>query len=218
MRRAVRLVLPTLTLSLLCLALSGCNMIGYAGQALRGDNIKIDVEAQYRGLENKSVAVIVAADEYTMFHYPGAQLGVARAVSARLADNMPSVAVTDPQEVVQFQKDNPFWVTARYSELVEQLGVDAVILIDLVEYRTREPGNAHVWTGLITGNVGLIEKDAESPDNFTFFSTVRAQFPEDQKVGVLNTDDATIQLGMHSIFSRDAAGLFYDHTVIKPAR
>lgn len=203
-------------LALLCLAVTGCNMIGYAGQALRGDNERIEVEAEYRGLEGKSVAVLVAADEYTLGTYPTAPLGVARAVSARLAENMPSVTVTDPQEIVKFQQKNPFWITSRYGELVEKLGVDAIVLIDLVEYRTHEPGNAYVWAGLITANVGVIERDAENPDNFTFFNTVRAQFPEDRKVGVPNQDDQTIQLGMHSIFSRDAAGLFYDHVVIKP--
>ncbi len=194
----------------------GCNYMAYMGQALQGDEEVTEVEADYRGLEGKSIAVMVAADEYVLFTHPDAQIGVARAVSARLADNMPSVIVMDPAKVVQFQAENPYWYAIPYSELIQKMDVDAIVLIDLVEYQTHEPGNKYIWQGIITGNVGVILADAENPDDFVYYTTVRALFPEDRKVGVVDANNATIQLGMHSIFSRDAAGLFYDHSIVRP--
>ena len=195
---------------------SGCNYLGFLGQAGRADEEIYEVSGQYLGLEGKSIAVMVVADEYLLFNYPHAQLGVARAVSARLADNMPTVTVMDPAQILAFQNNNPYWHAIAYGELIQKMRVDAIVLIDLIEYQTHEPGNAHIWQGQITGNVGVILADSPTPDDFVFYTAVRALFPEDRAVGIINSDEQTIQLGMLSIFSRDAGGLFYDHTIVKP--
>jgi len=181
----------------------------YAGKTIR-------VESQYDGLAGQRFAVLVAADEYTLYRYPEAPLQISRAMTARLAENLPGATPTDPQQLDRFQQDNPFWNTLRYTDLVEMLGVDRLVVVDLVDYRTREPGNAHVWRGVITANIGVIEAEAPDPDNFAFSTTVRTEFPPDTKVGVVNSDEETIQLGMLSQFSRDAAGLFYDYEYVQP--
>lgn len=199
--------------ALLVLIAVGCAPLGFLASGFEKDTKKVQREAQYPGLVDGNVAVMVVADEYTLFHFPEAPLSVCRAVSARLADNIDSLTVMDPQLVMDYQADNPYWHAVPYNELIDNLHVDAIVLIDLIEYRTHEPGNAHVWQGVITGNVGVIEKHTADPDNFVFYTTVTANFPEDNPVGLLDSDDQTVQLGMLSLFSRDAGGLFYDHEV-----
>ena len=207
--------LVVLCLLILTLLSAGCNAVRWISTPLWPDKERYNIEAQYHGLEKKSIAVLVAADEYTLFRYPLAQINVCRAVSGRLAENIDSSTVMNPQQVTKYQANNPFWHTIPYGELIKALRVDSVVLIELVEYQTREPGNAHLWQGLITGNIGVIQSNAEDPDDFIFYTTVRARFPEQSTIGIVNADDASIRLGMHTIFSRDAAGLFYNHEVVK---
>lgn len=206
----------TLALLALVLVVGGCFPAGYIAQGVAKGPKKVQVKARYLDLQNKKVAVMVAADEYTLFEFPQAQLAVARAVSSKIASGVPGVTLMAPQEVLDYQEKNPYWNASRYSELIQKLGVDRIVLIDLIEYRTHEPGNAHVWQGLISGEVGVIEADADDPDDFAFKTVVAAQYPENSTIGLLNSDDATVQLGMLQTFARDAAGLFFDHEIVTP--
>jgi hypothetical protein len=211
-RRCVNAALCLVTAALLS---GGCNWLGYIGQTFRGDHEKADITAQYTDLADKSVAVMVAGDEYTLSQYPLASERICRAVSARIADNLPSASLMDPQQVIAYQEANPYWFMVSASQLLEAMKVDRIVKIELADYRTHEPGNAHVWQGLVSGDVYVLEVDAEDPNQPALYTRITARFPETTKVGVLNSDDELIEMGMCSIFSRDAGGLFYDHTIVR---
>jgi len=172
-----------------------------------------DVKAQYRGLENQSVAVLVAADEYTLFRFPKAPEYTTKAVSGAIQGTVPGARLTDPKRITEFQKENPWWATLQYSKIAEELGVDRLVIIDLAEYRTREPGNAYIWRGVMSGNIAVIESDSPDPDEIVFTADIAVQFPEEGAVGVLDESDETMQLGMLKLFSRDVSRLFHDHQV-----
>jgi len=174
---------------------------------------RYDVKAQYRGLENKSIAVFVSADEFLLYRHPQVRLKVGRAVAARLQENLAGAQVMHPEAVATYQDQNPYWQTMMYSDLIEQVGTDAIVFIDMVNYQLHEPGNRWEKRGSVTANVGVIEANAPDADDFTFYNTVSNVFPEDIEYGIINEDDAAIELGLITLFSRDAAGLFYDHIV-----
>jgi hypothetical protein len=191
-------------LSVWCLAVAGCG-------PMPGEKKLIDVEAEYLGLEGQRVAVLVAADSHMQYQYPDAQDNVCRAMTSRISKGVAGVTTTIPDDVAEFLEANPYWMNMRYGELAERLDVDKIVLVDLIEYQTHEPGNAHIWQGLITGNVGVIDANSPDPDNFVFQNTVSAMFPEESSVGVIDADNESIQIGMVFIFSKRGAGLFYDH-------
>ena len=190
----------------LCLQTAGCG-------PMPGEKELVDVQAEYLGLADQRIAIMVAADSHMQYQYPEARDSVCRAFTARIARNVSGVTTTIPDEISQFQEDNPYWINMRYGELAKQLDVDMIVIVDLIEYQTHEPGNAHIWQGLITGNIGVIDAHSVDPDNFVFQNTVTAKFPEESTVGIIDSDDDTIQLGMVTLFSRSGAGLFYDHQI-----
>ena len=98
-----------------------------------------------------------------------------------------------------------------YSKLIEALDVDRLIIIDLIDYRTHEPGNRHIWQGVISANVGVVERKSLDPDSFAYYQNVSAVFPEDIAVGVVNASDEQIQLGMLTLFSKNTVNLFHKH-------
>jgi hypothetical protein len=178
-----------------------------------GEKVLVDVAGEYLGLVDQRVAVMVAADGYMLHSYPEAPIRLSKSITSRIAQHVPGVVTTIPEQVARFQEANPYWMNMRYGELAEKMGVDKIVLVDLVEYQTHEPGNAHLWQGLITANVGVIDANAPDPDNFIYYKTVGARFPEESDIGIIDTDDDTIQLGMVVLFARKAGGLFYDHQI-----
>ena len=206
-----RLALPfaALLLSAVTLTQPGC---WFAATAFGGEKT-YRVDARYTGLENRSVAVLVAADEYLLFTQPRAPQLIGQAVSNEIASNVEGVTVANPRQVAAFQARNPYWSTTPYAELIEQLDVDRLVVVDLAEYRLHDPGNKHVWRGVIAAGVVVAEADRPDPDQLAFEASVRAQFPENREVGVVNADRETIELATLKLFAVEVGRLFYDHEV-----
>lgn len=197
---------------LLSMTSLGCEAGRFIANAFGDGQRTVQVKAQYTGLENQTFAVLVATDEYTTFTYPAAAGAIGRSVTADIASSVPGSKPMDPQQVLQFQKQNPYWITIPYGQLIQRLGVDRLVIIDLVEFTLREPGNAHVWQGQMVGNIGVAEAGANNGNALSFTSIIKARFPDDSsRVGVLDSDDKTIQLGLVSDFTRKTVNLFRDH-------
>lgn len=204
-------------LVLLVIAMPGCEAGRFLAYAIAGDGEKtVHVKAQYTGLENQSFAVLVAADDYTSFTYPGASLAIARGLTANIATGVQGSRPMDPTQVIAFQKENPYWLTVPYDQIIQRLGVDRLVIVDLVEFSLREPGNSHVWQGQLVANVGVAEANANDGNRLVFSTTVKSRFPDnDSRVGVLNSSDKSIQLGLVANFSQQAANLFIDHEEVR---
>jgi len=209
---APRAVCLMLTLTLLML-LPGCAVVPWTAHGVAGGAKTVKVEAEHRGLEGQRVAVMVAADDRTLFYSPNAPRMICRVVTGHLVEHLADIQATAPRRVTAYQDQNPYWPTMRAGNLVQQMGVDRLVLIDLVEYRTHEPGNAHLFKGQVTANVAVHSADSDDPDNPTFYQTVSTQFPPDTSVGVVNADTQQIEMGMVKLFGQDVARLFYDHEV-----
>ena len=193
------------------LALAALTLTGCANGVLGKKTVQ--VEAEHRGLAGQHVAVMVAADDRTLFYSPKAPERICRVVTGHLVEQLPQMQATSPRQVIQYQDDNPYWATKRANQLIEQMDVQRLVLIDLVEYRTREPGNAHVFKGQVTANVAVHSADSDDPDNPTFYHTVSTQFPRGTTLGVVNANTQDIELGMVKLFGHQVARLFYDHEV-----
>ena len=204
------------TFALLAIASSmnlivGCNVVGYALSPLRDAEKTTNIKAAYTGLNDQRVAILVDADEYTLFAHPHSQRLVAEAVGRELRNHLPGVSVSDPAQIEQFQRRNPAWISVPYRDLFSQLDVDRLIFIELVEYRMHEPGNRYVWQGVIVGNVGVAEQDASNPDQLAFLTTVSTKYPPDRPLPMLEADEQTMELATLKSFSIDVGNLFHDY-------
>lgn len=217
MKQRLRLIVTACGLVLGLACMSGCQLAGWMAHGMAGGKSKQDVKGQYAGLPNKTIAVVVAADDYTLFRYANAPFMVCRAVSARISDEITGSRVVDPRQIIKFQKDNPYWNTLLLSDLVTRLGVERMVYIDLVTYETSEAGNREVAQGKIVANVSVLEADAKTrgldPDQFAFTAVVQSLYPEEHEYGVIDADMQTIELAVVSLFSRDTVRLFRDHTI-----
>ncbi len=200
------------------LAMTGCNFIGWAAAAGRDDpNTPVDVEAEYLELVDKRIAVMVSADEYTLFRFPRATDRVGQAVASAIQANVENAVVSIPRDVSEYQRKNPYWINSRPSRLIDDLGVDRLVIIDLNEYRTNEEGNASVWRGVIDGTVSVHEADSEDPDNRSFEKQIRAEYPEGGTFGLVSEDanQDKIEAAALQKFALRAGGIFFDHQDVR---
>ncbi|MEO0474842.1 MAG: hypothetical protein AAF085_02565 [Planctomycetota bacterium] len=193
------------------LLLAGCN----GGRAL--NETVIDVQAQYTDLTNRSVAVVVSMSDFAEFNYPKAKSAITDEMVRRIKTNVPGVTLTSPREVLAWQKENPYWATRPPSMLVKQLNVERLVLVEVGEYRTHEPGDKFVLRGVISASVNVVEAEASDPDNFGASFTKNVMYPEPSEsvVGRVGDDEALIEVRTQIRFCESAAGLFYDHQIVR---
>ena len=186
--------------------LTGCQGLGWLAHGVAGcDKPEGEPAADYTGLANKSVAVLVSADDRTLFSFPDAPNLVCKYVTARLAADVVGIRPVDPVQVAKFQRGNPDWIVVPYGELAHRLKVDRIVHINLAQYTTNEPGNQELWQGVIRARVGISEADAKDPSNFVYTGDISAIYPPDKPMGILNSDAETIQLGTVRAFARKVA-------------
>jgi len=213
-------------LFMVVILLGGCGgpVAGLVAHAVLPEEKKVHVPADYRGLENQVVAVLVNLNEYAFARHPNAPTDLTWAVSKELREGVPGIHVINPDDIIQFQRDNPYWNTLRYGQLIRQLQVDRIVLLDVLEYSTHEPGNRHVFQGTIVADVKVIESpraDAvERPtnDGLVYSRVIEARHPKETSIGVVGTEERVVEVATLAEFSRRAAWLFYDHIEMRPAR
>ncbi|MEQ9461770.1 MAG: hypothetical protein RIG82_12540 [Phycisphaeraceae bacterium] len=204
---------PSLLLLItLTLPMAGCDF--FAWMLLGGEGTR-EVDASYTGLDGRTVAVLVAADDQILYQHPAADRIIAQQVAAAFAESIPDIRLADPSTLASFKTQNPYWQSLLPSTLITGLGVDRLVIVSLYEYRLHEPGNAHLWRGIMSADISVIEAEAEDPDNPSFSTVVSTEYPTGSKVGVLASDSQTIELGLLKTFSTQTANLFHDHEVPK---
>lgn len=186
-------------------------IIGAVGNEIER-NKKLEVLAEYEGLANRTVAVVVHADASTLYEYPQVVVNVAANVGFRIQREVEGVSVLAPATVIQWQYATPAWSTLPYGDIADELGVDRVVFIDIYEFRLNPPGNQYMWEGVAAGTVGVIERESADRDMFAASFDVRTQFPLASEP--IPREAATAQAmlqGVMTKFVQKSAWLFYTH-------
>jgi hypothetical protein len=196
--------------------LQGCAGLGFIGAMSENykRHSKRTIEAEYRGLEGKSWAVVVSASRGIQGEFPDVVPWLTHKAAERLVANQQEVAAASyipADTVLRFQYENPRWVAMPKGELARALGVQRLIFVELVEYRLTEPGNQYLWAGLATGMVEVYEADGPSPDEIVFQKPVRVGFPDQSGIGQTDMHASVVATALGMRFLDRATWLFYKH-------
>src|SRR5271170_6160791 len=91
--------------AVLILNCAGCDFLATSYQNVHGAS----VPAQYNGLDNHSVAILVYADDSVTFLYPQVREEISSFVADQIQKNMPSVRLLDYQLITAYQDQTPGW-------------------------------------------------------------------------------------------------------------
>jgi hypothetical protein len=193
--------------------LAGCQVFGLAG-ALSSQferSKQIEVLAEYDGLRNRSVAVVVQSDPSMLYEHPTVGANVTANLSSRIATNVEGAQVLDPRVVLQWQYQTPHWAALPYGQIASDLGVERVVLVDIYEYRLHPPGNTWLWDGVCAATIGVIESGSLDADEFAATYSVSVKFPDLEGVSRESANARQIETGLLTKFLQKSAWLFFDH-------
>jgi hypothetical protein len=198
-------------------ALSGCGIFGAlskVGEAVESEKM-VEKLASYRGLENKTVAVIVNADRGILYEYPTIVPQVVSNVALGVRTKVSGAKVLAPSESVGWCFRTPSWPTMPLGQIAEELGVDRVVVVNIFEFRLNPPGNRWIWEGVAAANVGIIEREAMDPDMYAEEYSVTVTFPKEKDISRESEPEAKILFGLTASFTQAINKLFYDHMEAK---
>ena len=195
------------------LALNACMIpavVGGMGSVIEKSK-KLDVPADYDGLEGKTVAVLASADHSVLMEHAAIAGNIAANVALRIAQNVDRVSVLGPGEVEEWKYRTPRWQTLAPGEIAKELGVERLVVIDLYEYRLNPLGNSWIWDGVAGANINVAEVDSISPDEYVFTKAVVVAFPDIEGLGRNQATATQVNTGLALKFVQRASWLFYRH-------
>ncbi|MHC4949199.1 MAG: hypothetical protein ACYTG1_13240, partial [Planctomycetota bacterium] len=100
-----RSLVRNLALVALAASCSGCIAGRLVGGMLQNEEYqkKVEVLAEYDGLQDRSVAVLVQADLATLYEHPGLIQAISNNVAGRIQEHVAGARVVDPRLVVDWQ-------------------------------------------------------------------------------------------------------------------
>ena len=199
-----------LGLACVALALPGC-WLAAAKERVEGKQ----VNALYDGLKGHSVAVVIWADNETVWEYASAQEDIASFINQQLRTDMPSIRLMNYRDVLNWQQETLHWEALEVKDIGKHFSVDRVIYIELLEYSSHEPGSADLLRGHIRANAKVYETDTPG-DAPAWHGEIDTYFPKDSPADPGRSSEITVRKRALEEFSKTLVGYFYDHKEKEP--
>ncbi len=170
-----------------------------------------EVDAEYLGIPGKSFAVVCTADRLIQSSQPGLVARVIQRTNDRLIQNaQPSHAIPST-DLLTVLYNTPQWPAMTRGEVAELLGVQVLVVIEIIDYRLHEPGNQYVWDGTASCIVSVYESDSVIPDDPVFEKAIRVSFPD--ATGFMRTEipEVAVTTELSNRLINRIAWLFYNH-------
>lgn len=210
------LLSPTLALTAMALSisqLSGCIVgaaIGGMAESYKRTG-STEIEAEYEGLTGKSFAVVVSAERVIEGNNPGISARINQRVNDRIIQNAGAAFAIPSADLLTVLYNTPQWPAMTRGEVAEMLGVERLVVVELVEYRLNEPGNKYIWDGSASCVVSVYESDSPFPDDPVFEKAIRVSFPDTS--GLMRTEipEAAVNTELANRITNRVSWLFYTH-------
>lgn len=170
-----------------------------------------EIEAEYLGLEGHSFTVVVSADRLIEGNNPGISARINQRVNDRLIQNANASFAIPSADLLTVLYNTPQWPAMPRGEVASMLGVERLIVVEIIEYRLNEPGNKYVWDGSASCMVSVFESDSGFPDDPVFEKAIRVAFPDSS--GLMRTEipEAAVNTELANRITNRISWLFYTH-------
>lgn len=193
--------------------LVGCEIVGVA--SVMAESYKRTsthaVSEEYTGLSGKSFAVMVVADRALQADMPALVPTLTVAMTERLRENANGSGYVPAGTMVRFVSENPRAAVLSPAEIAQTLGVERLVHVELLDFRLHEPGNAHLWDGLASARVGVLEADGAIPDDFAYRKDVTVRFPSQSGVSRSEMQETIVQSRLITRLVDRVVWNFYEH-------
>jgi hypothetical protein len=211
---------------MLCLALGlgailagGCNYLGYFGYLVAPEEPAKTIQAEFKDLPGKTLAVVVFAEPKLLYDYPFVRDEISGAVGDQLTRNVEHLKAVSPRQIVRYQQENPEWDSEGRTALGKALQCDYVLHISVVEFSTLEQGSEYLHRGRITAQATLYKTSLPEASACAWRGNeVRLAYPENEPVGQVVEDDRALRIETIRRFADLLAKKFYKHEIKEAAK
>ncbi len=192
---------------------TGCNIVSMPFLLFAPEPTK-KVDAEFTQLKGKTVCVLTWAEQATLYEYPHVQLEISSYTRYFLREKFKDLNVVSPSDVDKYMKSRPDWATEHPSRVGKHFNANLVLMIELMEFTTREPSSPGLFRGRVRARITVYDLSGteEQPKGIAL-KPAEVNYPPDKPVGVLRADDRTIRDETYKEFGRTVAQKFYDHEV-----
>ncbi len=191
---------------------SGCNWLTpliFVGEHKRA------VAPEFDKLAHSRVAVVVWADQSTLFAYPYARLELATFVGdklyAEMAQRSLDTEVVDPRDVDDYLQHDPE-AAIDPAAVGKHFDADYVVYLEILEFQLRDPQQPQLLRGKISAAVAIhdIRSDPDAAEVFEL-APVDCVHPENAPVMLSRTNSRPIREATYMKFSELVARKFYEY-------
>jgi hypothetical protein len=208
-----------LGLCLIVILPAGCNYAAYGLYLVAPVMPDKTVEAEYKDLPNKTVAVVVFADQGILYDYPNLREQIASVLGNHLTKNVEKVKVVPAERIIHYQDENADWEGMDKTALGKKFGADFVLNISLVTFSTVEPGSAYLHRGYLTAQVTLHKCSLPEKEACVWNGgEIQITYPEKETMGDLKGDDREIRNKTIEAFADMLAKKFYKNKIENPEK
>lgn len=190
----------------------GCKQLGaliYMGMPKQTK----DISAEFTGLENHTVAVVIYCDESTQYENHEVRMTLGTIIAHQLRKNVKKIKVINPGIVSRFQDENLHWGSLPKWQMAEKLGADYVLFISLMQYSMRVPGQVSAFQGRIIAEPKLyLGSDHDDEPVWESDEVIEVTYPKIRAVYEAR-HEAKIRYTTEVIFADKLTKCFYDYTV-----
>lgn len=190
-------------------ALAGC-WLAAASERANGHK----VGAQYTGLADQSVAVVIYADQASTDEFPHARTEISNFLGAAFRTKMPTVRLLDFREVTAWQDDTLNWNALPEKDIGKHFSTDRVLYIELLDYSTRATNSFGDLQGHIKAQCKVFETN--SPGQAPVWADlVEVRWPKDHPLDPATGSEVAVRKRALELFSNELVNRFVEHREIE---
>ena len=209
----IRILKSSLVLLLLAVvSTGGCKQLGALLYMTMPTQTK-DISAEFSGLKNHTVAIVIYCDESTQYENHEVRMTLGTSIAHQLRSNVEKIKVIDPGIVSRFQDENLHWGSLPKWQMANKLDADYVLFIALIQYSMRVQGQVSAFQGRIVAEPKLYSRTEQDDDPVwesdevmeVTYPKIRAVYDAKYEPQIRHTSEV--------IFAKRLAKCFYDYTV-----
>ncbi len=199
-------------LSLMLTSSVGCNLLAYPAYIIAGGGEK-KVKAAYKGLNNQTIAILIAADPDVEARYPQSATAISLGISRFIGEHVENTRFIASDLIDAYKMKNLEWYTLPMGQVGRDLKADRILYLDLYQYDMYEPGSIQLLHGQIAATLKVYEINSNRPDSPVCKLPVQAEYPSGAPVAASDTALWSVTQKTTLLFADNVAKKFYDHKV-----
>jgi len=196
----------------LLLPCCGCNLLEFPVYVIFGQS-HTTVKAEYTGLQNQTVALIVSGQPAIDFDYPYARMDLALACAQAIGQHVKNVKFVDQEKIDQFQQAVFDWYVLPMSDIAARFEAQRLLYLELLQFTLVEIDSVNLLRGRISVQLRLYDMESDQPHTPSYESELAVVFPENAPLPMSDATRTALEQHTISLFADELARKFYKHKI-----